>query len=416
MRVCEDPDILNVIYIFVRLINLAVIVTIVILVIMIMVDIIKMISSGDLDTKNGKNSIVKRIVAAVLVFLVPSILNIVLSITGQTFNFGDCLNNSNREYISLANANKAEEYLTMAEQQLTSDALYQAQKYINKIVDEDFKAQLQSRADAVDEYIEKRREELKEDSIPTPSPGGGTGSLDIPGGYYETGSCSPSSSITVISSEPNPSCAINYWVNQGQVAKSDFVYPKNEAGESLGAWPADYNTIPTQINVNKTYQGGKLAWPVTPSNGTYTFVYEHNGIDIMAPMGTPIYSPADGTLVYSEWGHTTNKGSDETAYSVTINLDTPISYDGKQLKTIFLTHMSGIVYRCSSTTDCNRKVKKGELLGFVGNAAGTATSPGYAPHLHMSIYPAGNYDAGVYTSKIEDMYSISSNTKREAGN
>ena len=151
MRVCEDPDILNVIYIFVRLINLAVIVTIVILVIMIMVDIIKMISSGDLDTKNGKNSIVKRIVAAVLVFLVPSILNIVLSITGQTFNFGDCLNNSNREYISLANANKAEEYLTMAEQQLTSDALYQAQKYINKIVDEDFKAQLQSRADAVDE-------------------------------------------------------------------------------------------------------------------------------------------------------------------------------------------------------------------------------------------------------------------------
>ena len=62
MRVCEDPDILNVIYIFVRLINLAVIVTIVILVIMIMVDIIKMISSGDLDTKNGKNSIVKRIV------------------------------------------------------------------------------------------------------------------------------------------------------------------------------------------------------------------------------------------------------------------------------------------------------------------------------------------------------------------
>ena len=415
MRVCEDPDILNVIYIFVRLINLAVIVTIVVLVIMIIFDIIKMITSGDLDTKNGRKSIVKRIAAAVLVFLVPSILNIVLSVTGQTFNFGDCLNNSNREYISLANANKAEEYLTMAEQQLTSDALYQAQKYINKIADEDFKAQLQSRADAVDEYIEKRREELKEDSTPEPIPGG-SGSLNMPGGYYETGSCSPSSSITVLSSEPNPSCAINYWDNEGLIDKNNYIYPKTDSGESLGAWPADYKSIPTQINVNKTYQNGKLAWPVTPSNGIYEFVYEHNGIDIMAPIGTPIYSPADGTLVYSEWGHTTNKGSDETAYSVTINLDTPISYDGKQLKTIFLTHMSGIVYRCSSTTDCNRKVKKGELLGFVGNAAGTATSKGYAPHLHMSIYPAGNYDAGLYTSKIEDMYSISDKTKREAGN
>ena len=415
MRVCEDPDILNVIYIFVRLINLAVIITIVVLVIMIIIDIIKMITSGDLDTKNGGKSIVKRIIAAVLVFLVPSILNIVLSVTGQTFNFGDCLNNANREYISLANANKAEEYLTLAEQQLTSDALYKAQKYINKIADEDFKSQLQARADAVDEYIEKRREELEEDSNLKPNPSG-SGSLNMPNGYYETGSCSPSSSIMVLTSEPNPSCAINYWANKGLVNENDFVYPKTDSGKSLGAWPANYKSIPTQINVTKTYQNGKLAWPVTPNNGTYTFVYEHNGIDIMAPMGTPIYSPADGTLIYSEWGHTTNKGSDETAYTVSINLDSPISYDGKQLKTIFLTHMSGIVYRCANVNECNRKVKKGELLGFVGNAADTASSGGYAPHLHMSIYPANNYDAGLYTSKIEAMYSISSNTKKEAGN
>ena len=48
----------------------------------------------------------------------------------------------------------------------------------------------------------------------------------------------------------------------------------------------------------------------------------------------------------------------------------------------------------------------GELLGFVGNAAGTASSSGVAPHLHMSIYPASSYSSGLKTLIIQDFYDI----------
>lgn len=212
----------------------------------------------------------------------------------------------------------------------------------------------------------------------------------------------------VYSSEPDPSGAINYWKNY--LNPNDFVYPADDAtGLSLGAWPKDYQSIPTQLSGYNEHNG--FVWPTTPMNDMYTFVYEHNGIDIMAPVGTPIYSPVDGTIEYSEWGHTVNKGSDETAYSVSIKLDSPISYGGVNISKIFLTHMSGIRYRCNN---CNQRVVKGELLGFVGNAAGTASGVGWAPHLHMTMYENG-YSNGLSTSKIEKLYNISPNTVRRAG-
>ena len=237
----------------------------------------------------------------------------------------------------------------------------------------------------------------------------GSGTLSFKGSYSD-GKASMAPGI-VLSSEPDPSTAINYW---SYLNTNDFVYPKDEAtGKSLGAWPKNYASIPTQLNNTKVYQGAYI-WPATPTGGKYTYVYEHNGIDIMANFGTPIYSPVDGTLVYSTWGNTTNKGSDETAYSVTITPDQKITYAGTTIDEIFITHMSGIRYRCE-WGQCNRKVKKGELLGFVGNAAGSANSVGWAPHVHMTLYNSSSYNTGLSTSSIEKLNNIKSNTNRKAG-
>lgn len=237
----------------------------------------------------------------------------------------------------------------------------------------------------------------------------GSGTLEFNGSYSNGNS--KVNSIIVYSSEPDPSIAINYW---SYVDTKNFVYPKDKAtGLSLGAWPKDYKKIPAQLENPKVYQG-EFIWPCKPVNGKYAFVYEHNGIDIMSDFGTPIYSPVDAILEYSTWGHTVNKGSDETAYSVTLTLEKPVKYAGVNIDTIFLTHMSGIRYRCE-WGKCNRKVKKGELLGFSGNAAGTASSAGWAPHLHMSLYNSSSYSTGIGTSSIEKLYNITSGTKRNAG-
>jgi murein DD-endopeptidase MepM/ murein hydrolase activator NlpD len=195
------------------------------------------------------------------------------------------------------------------------------------------------------------------------------------------------------------------------VAMSKFIFPKDSSGRKLGSFPKNYESIPSQLTSYKTYHE-EFIIPVTPVSSKYTFVYQHNGIDFMAVFGTPIYSPVDGTLQYSEWGHTVNQGWDETAYSASIVMDRPVTFNGKTIGQIFLTHMSGIRYRCSN---CNIKVKKGQLLGFSGNAAGTASKEGWAPHLHMSMYPVGNYDQGLQTRDIEELYNLSSGMTLNAG-
>ena len=143
-----------------------------------------------------------------------------------------------------------------------------------------------------------------------------------------------------------------------------------------------------QLTGYKTYQNGKIILPKTPVNGT---------------------------LDYSEWGHTSNKSGNETSYTVSIKMDDYITIDGKSVNRIFLTHMSGIRYRCNQGS-CSRRVKMGELIGFTGNAAGsTCGTSGWAPHLHMTLYPDNNYSGGLTTSQIEKIYGLTSGMSIKVG-
>lgn len=410
MKICENPDILNIVYIFKIILNIAVIVAIVAVIIMIMLDVIKIITSADADNKNGKKNITKRLGAMVIILLVPSIISFVLSLVTQAAEYGNCIENANQDYIAIAYANSASEYVQKAEETKSYNDLSLAIRYTSKVKDESLKAELTRRIEAVQTYLDELNKgpsggQIVDSDVSAPT-------ID---GYFTTGNCQPSSSIEVLTEEPDPSCAINYWANKVVLNKDDYVYPKDENGKSLGAWPSNYSSIPKTIKIENKYAKDYFIWPVTPTYGVYRFVYDHNGIDIEAPVGTPIYSPVDGTLVYSHWGNTVNKGSDETAYSVRITLDTMFLYDDVLVTDVFLTHLSGIIYRCSSVNECNRKVKQGELIGFVGTAAGTATSPGFAPHLHMSIYNFKSYDAGLTTKQIESLYKMSNYKKIKAG-
>lgn len=108
--------------------------------------------------------------------------------------------------------------------------------------------------------------------------------------------------------------------------------------------------------------------------------YEHGGIDIHCAMGTPIYACADGTITYSEAGHTSNNKPHETAFSVKIKLATPFTYNGYKYVSAFYTHFSKLVYDVAegSKKSGTIAVKRGDLLGWSGTA-------NYAPHLHFSF-------------------------------
>ncbi|MEG2147113.1 MAG: M23 family metallopeptidase, partial [Bacilli bacterium] len=192
----------------------------------------------------------------------------------------------------------------------------------------------------------------------------------------------------------------------------------NKRNSQLGAWPRNAG-LDNLSGSGKVYGDGKIIFPCDADGGSS---YEHAGIDLLNNAGTPIYAIADGTMEYSEWGHTVNKAKQETAYSVKIRFDNSFKYNGKWAKGIgksiayssgtktasyaFYTHMIGIRYRANSSIG-TRKVKQGELIGWTGYAN--------APHLHLSIYDS-NQKFQISTADMKKIYGTTGNSKmKKAG-
>ncbi len=93
-----------------------------------------------------------------------------------------------------------------------------------------------------------------------------------------------------------------------------------------------------------------------PVYGTMKF---HEGMDFSAPIGTPVYATADGTVSTSSW---------QSAYGNMIELNHGYNY------TTRYAHLSKLIARVGQS------VKRGDLIGLVGN---TGKSTG--PHLHYEV-------------------------------
>ena len=89
----------------------------------------------------------------------------------------------------------------------------------------------------------------------------------------------------------------------------------------------------------------------------------HEGLDVTAPMGTPIEAPAKGTVIQAGW---------ESGYGNTVTID-----HGYGIITKF-AHASRILTRVGARVD------RGERIALVGN---TGLSTG--PHLHYEVHVNG---------------------------
>ena len=85
----------------------------------------------------------------------------------------------------------------------------------------------------------------------------------------------------------------------------------------------------------------------------------HNGVDLAAPTGTPVYATADGYVERANWF---------SSYGKYIQID-----HGAEVETRF-AHLSKI------SVNAGERVKKGQLIGYVGS---TGRSTG--PHLHYEV-------------------------------
>lgn len=86
---------------------------------------------------------------------------------------------------------------------------------------------------------------------------------------------------------------------------------------------------------------------------------KHQGVDLAAPTGTPVYATADGMVGKAEWF---------SSYGHYVEID-----HGADLETRY-AHMSRLAVAAGE------RVKKGEIIGYVGS---TGRSTG--PHLHYEV-------------------------------
>lgn len=101
------------------------------------------------------------------------------------------------------------------------------------------------------------------------------------------------------------------------------------------------------------------------------------GLDI-AGDHLPLYAIADGTLDYAEWGHTRWTTGKDTAFSVRLKLDTPLTWGTQKITHVYYTHMSSVTFPQAEGAAERKHVVAGEQIGVSGIGNGT-------PHLHLGL-------------------------------
>jgi murein DD-endopeptidase MepM/ murein hydrolase activator NlpD len=105
----------------------------------------------------------------------------------------------------------------------------------------------------------------------------------------------------------------------------------------------------------------------------------HHGIDIFAPMGTPVLAVAEGTVFSVGWN---NLGGNRLWLR---------DKDGNEF---YYAHLSAY----SPLALNGLRVKAGAVLGFVGNSGDAITTP---PHLHFEAHPAALLSFGYDGSAVD---------------
>ena len=156
--------------------------------------------------------------------------------------------------------------------------------------------------------------------------------------------------------------------------------------------PVDYFVSPLKRSLVVTSDYGERRAPKTSRGKGSSY---HNGIDLRASKGTPVYAPADGKVVKA--GNAGNSGN-------LIHLEHSFGVTDKKVKTVY-AHLDRIDVKKGVT------VKKGQQIGTAGN---TGNSGG--DHLHyefrfneIKIDPLGAYEKPI-TNQQKDIATSSMGT------
>ena len=169
---------------------------------------------------------------------------------------------------------------------------------------------------------------------------------------------------------------------------ADTVDETGEVSEAVSCSP-QLSVYPVRGRHNNGYDstaGNSSQWTCDDAHSNSDFGGDHIGNDIWAARGTPVAATSDGRLVLTGW-------SDYSGNKVTL-IDGCGWYH-------FYCHLDHLAPGIAN----GAHVKAGQIVGYVGN---TGTASNGVVHLHYSVYPAGNYNAGI--DPWPKLHAVESNT------
>ncbi len=139
-----------------------------------------------------------------------------------------------------------------------------------------------------------------------------------------------------------------------------IVAPQTSA--AVSAWEVSHD--PPMVTIPYGPEESETRWPLTTFGISQNFRVGHPGMDLTAPLGTPVYPVADGTVA---WTSFLSYGYGNHVFITSNN----------QLQSLY-GHLSKILVRPGET------VTKKTEIGLVG-ATGWATGN----HVHLEVYQNG---------------------------
>jgi murein DD-endopeptidase MepM/ murein hydrolase activator NlpD len=107
-------------------------------------------------------------------------------------------------------------------------------------------------------------------------------------------------------------------------------------------------------------------------------IFIHTGVDIDAPLQTPIIAAGSGTVLSAGWGLYSGTNDEKDPYGLAVTIRHDFGYEGRQLYTIY-AHMDRI------DVHVGQRVVAGTQLGIVGLTGNTT-----GPHVHFEVRIEGN--------------------------
>lgn len=290
LSICSNPEVLEVMRIINVIILFIQIAVPILLILTGMTTLMSTIKVGNDDLlAKAKKQLVNNSIAAVVIFLIPTLVNVIVKISDSNNEYRDCLY-ADTEIISNAYVSRANELLSSAEKSKTYNDYYAAKDAVSKIKDENEKASLEDRLENlyknIKDNIDKNNSENNENGNSSSNANTGN-NLNVSAGSYEYTGVGSITKYTLFipnnakenmplivmlpASNGDYSAAVNEFKNmkhENDLAFMMVVYPSgNYSTQAYSDIKSTADEVVSKYKINKS----KIGASGFSSSGTYVY-------------------------------------------------------------------------------------------------------------------------------------------------